>query len=154
MHQIYRHRRFGCMASAARRMLALGLMLWMLAVQDAPAQQFTFRQYGQEEGLANLALTCLFQDRAGFIWMCTENGLFRYDRADFERFGEDEGVRNTVIHGAVEDSAGRIWVGTSSDLYLGVDGHFRTILPDGHHLSIDPGLRIAAQSPERVLVIS
>ena len=140
------------MASAARRMLVLGLVLWLIAVQDAPAQQFTFRQYGQEEGLANLALTCLFQDRAGFIWLCTDNGIFRYDGTDFERFGEDEGLKNTVINGAVEDSAGRIWVGTSTDLYLGAGGHFRAIRPEGHHLIIDPGLRIAALSPERVLV--
>src|ERR1700724_3274592 len=113
MHQTCRHRRSGCMASTARRALAFGLILWLIAMHDAPAQQFTFRQYGQEDGLANLALTCLFQDRAGFTRMCTENGLFRYDGTDFERFGEDEGVKSTVIHGAVEDSAGRIWVGTS-----------------------------------------
>ena len=135
-------------------MFAFSLLLWLLAVHDAGAQQFTFRQYGQEDGLANLAVTCLFQDRAGFIWMCTENGLFRYDGTDFERFGEDEGVKNTVIHGAAEDSSGRIWVGTSSDLYLGVDGHFRPVRPEGHALSVDPGLRIAELSPERVLVIN
>jgi diguanylate cyclase (GGDEF)-like protein len=142
------------MATAARRVLAFGLMVLLMAVHDAPAQQFTFRQYGQEEGLANLALTCLLQDRTGFIWMCTENGLFRHDGTDFERFGEDEGVDNTVIHGAVEDSAGRLWVGTSSDLYLGTGGHFRAIRPEGHNLTIDPGLRIAPLSPDRLLVIN
>jgi diguanylate cyclase (GGDEF)-like protein len=142
------------MASTARRALAFGLMLWLIAMHDAPAQQFTFRQYGQEDGLANLALTCLFQDRAGFTWMCTENGLFRYDGTDFERFGEDEGVKSTVIRGAVEDSSGRLWVGTASDLYQGDGGHFRAIRPEGHNLIIAPGLRIAALSAERVLVIN
>jgi diguanylate cyclase (GGDEF)-like protein len=130
------------------------LMLLLLTVHDAPAQQFTFRQYGQEEGLANLAMTCLLQDHSGFIWMCTENGLFRHDGADFERFGEDEGLTSTVIHGAVEDSSGRLWVGTSSDLYLGNGGHFRAIRPEGHNLTIDAGLRIAALAPDRMLVIS
>jgi diguanylate cyclase (GGDEF)-like protein len=142
------------MASAARRILAGGLLMLLMALQDAPAQQFSLRQYGQEDGLANLALTCLFQDRTGFIWMCTENGLFRYDGTDFERFGEYEGIENTVIHGAVEDSSGRLWVGTSSDLYVGVGGRFRAIRPDGHNLIIDPGLRIAALSTDRVLVIN
>src|SRR5580704_14314080 len=107
MHQSCRHRRSRCMATAVRRLFAAGLMLLLIAAHEAPAQQFTFRQFGQEEGLANLALTCLFQDRAGFVWMCTENGLFRYDGTDFERFGEDEGVASTVIRGAVEDSSGR-----------------------------------------------
>jgi diguanylate cyclase (GGDEF)-like protein len=141
------------MASAARRMLAFGLVL-LFALHDARAQQFTFRQYGQEDGLANLALACLLQDRAGFIWMCTENGLFRHDGTDFERFGEDEGIDTTVIHDAVEDSSGRLWVGTASDLYLGVDGHFRAIRPEAHNLVIDPGRRIAALAADRVVVIN
>jgi diguanylate cyclase (GGDEF)-like protein len=142
------------MATAVRRLFASGLMLLLIAVHDAPAQQFTFRQYGQEEGLANLALTCLFQDRAGFVWMCTENGLFRYDGTDFERFGEDEGVASTVIRGAVEDSSGRLWVGTATDLYLGVGGRFSAIRPEGHNLIIGPGVQIAALSADRVLVIT
>src|SRR5882724_2658755 len=143
----------GRLATAARRMLA-SLMLLLLTVHDAPAQQFTFRQYGQEEGLANLALTCLLQDHAGFIWMCTENGLFRHDGTDFERFGEDEGIATTVIHGAVEDPSGRIWVGTSSDLYLGDGGHFHAIRPEGHNLVVDFGLRIVALAPDRMLVVN
>jgi len=53
------------------------------------------RQYGQEEGLANLALSC-----------------------------------------------------------LGVGGHFRAIRPEGRNLIVDPGLRIAALSADRMLVIN
>src|SRR5262245_17361387 len=153
MHQICRRRHVGCMAVIARRMFALGLWVLLIAAREAPAQQFTFRQYGQQDGLANLALNCLLQDRAGFIWMCTENGLFRYDGTDFEHFGESEGIAGTVIHSALEDSAGRLWVGTSSDLYLGVAGRFRAVRPDGHSLNVDPGLRVAALSADSVLVI-
>jgi len=83
------------MANAARRILACGLVMLLMAVQEAPAQQFTFRQYGQEEGLANLALSC-----------------------------------------------------------LGVGGHFRAIRPEGRNLIVDPGLRLAALSADRVLVLN
>lgn len=151
MRKISWHRWEG-VAGAARRALVLGALLLLLP-QDAPAQQFTFRQYGQQDGLANLAVTCLLQDRTGFIWICTENGLFRHDGADFERFGESEGIENTVIHSAVEDPLGRLWVGTSHDLYLG-DGHrFRPVRPEGRNLNIAPGLRIAALAPGRMLII-
>src|SRR5437016_6893173 len=103
MHIISEQRRLGRVADAARRILVLVAML-LFAPQNLSAQQFTFRQYLQQDGLANLALTCLLQDRAGFIWMCTENGLFRHDGTDFERFGENEGIENTVIRTAVQDS--------------------------------------------------
>jgi ligand-binding sensor domain-containing protein len=152
MHKISRQYRWKYMVDAARRTLVLVALL-LLSPQNLSAQQFNFRQYRQQDGLANLALTCLLQDRAGFIWMCTENGLFRHDGIDFERFGESEGIENTVIHGAVEDAAGRIWVGTSHDLYVR-DGHrFRAIRPEGRNLNIAPGVRIAALAAGQMLII-
>jgi diguanylate cyclase (GGDEF)-like protein len=153
MRKISWHRRREGGQGALRRALILGALALLLVPHDAPAQQFTFRQYRQQDGLANLSVTCLLQDRAGFIWMCTDNGLFRHDGADFERFGEGEGIENTGIHSAVEDAAGRLWVGTSHDLYLG-DGHrFRPVRPEGRNLNIAPGLRIAALAPGRMLII-
>ena len=140
------------MANAARRTLVPVAML-LLAPQILPAQQFTFRQYGQQDGLANLALTCLLQDHTGFIWMCTENGLFRHDGTDFVRFGESEGIENTAIHSAVEDPTGRIWVGTSHDLYMRDGDQFRAIRPEGRNLNIAPGIRIAALAPGQMLII-
>ena len=133
-------------------LVVLGVAL-LFVPRDASAQQFTFRQYGQQDGLANLTVTCLLQDRAGFVWMCTENGLFRHDGAEFERFGEAEGIDTTSIHAAVEDAGGRLWAGTSHDLYLG-DGHrFRPIRPEGRNLDISPGLRLASLAPGRLVFI-
>jgi ligand-binding sensor domain-containing protein len=100
MHIISWQLRLECVADAARRTLVFVAML-LLAPQNLSAQQFTFRQYGQQDGLANLALNCLLQDHTGFIWMCTENGLFRHDGTDFERFGESEGIETTIIYSAV-----------------------------------------------------
>src|ERR1700730_1118556 len=109
MDQLSWLRRRNCALGAAKRTLVLILGAALLFVhENLRAQQFTFRQYRQQDGLANLSVTCLLQDRAGFIWMCTENGLFRHDGADFERFGEGEGIENTGIHSAVEDAAGRL----------------------------------------------
>lgn len=126
----------------------------MLFVQrEAAAQQFTFRHYQQSEGLGNLSVTCLLQDREGFIWACTGNGLYRYDGVDFERFGNLQGIDNTPIRAAIEDAAGRLWVGTSQDLYRSDGLNFKPIRPDGRHLRLAAGLRIAALSPEHLLLI-
>ena len=119
--------------------------------REAAAQQFAFRHYQQTEGLGNLSVTCLLQDRDGFIWACTENGLYRYDGVDFERFGK--GIDNTAIRAAIEDSAGKLMVATSQDLYRSDGLNFKPIRPDGRPLRLAAGLTIAALSPDHLLVI-
>ena len=51
----------------------------------AMAQRYTFKEY--VEGLGNLNVNCMLQDRTGFLWIGTENGLFRYDGSRFQDFG-------------------------------------------------------------------
>lgn len=142
--------------SRARALLPLrilGAMLSLLAAQTAFAQQFTFRHYIQQDGLSNLSVSSLLQDRAGYIWVGTENGLFRHDSTEFIRFGDAEGLKDTSIHSTVEDSSGRLWVGTSHDLYVRDGTRFIAVRPDGNELTVDSGARIAAPAPDRLLVI-
>jgi diguanylate cyclase (GGDEF)-like protein len=133
---------------------ALRVALLLLCVpHDGFAQQFTFRQYAQQDGLSNLSVTWLLQDRDGYLWIGTENGLFRHDGTDFERFAEGQGLEDTNVHNAVEDSSGRLWVGTSHDLYVRAGRQFRPVRPDGHSLRVESGSRLAAPTRDRLLVI-
>jgi len=45
-----------------------------------------FRTYGSDDGLTALDLVAGIQDRDGYIWAASPNGLFRYDGARFRRF--------------------------------------------------------------------
>jgi len=56
------------------------------------AQEYSFRAFGNAEGLGNLTVRRIFQDRAGFLWVSTENGIFRYDGERFEAFGPAQGM--------------------------------------------------------------
>ena len=58
------------------------------------AQRYSFRHYGQSEGLKNLAIECLLQDETGFLWVGTQNGLFRLDGRRFHEI-----VFDAQIHG-------------------------------------------------------
>lgn len=80
------------------------------------AQRFTFETYGLEQGLLNLTPVCLLQDRAGFLWVGTQNGLFRYDGSRFQRFGTSEGLPTSDIYSIAEDAQGSLWVATSRGL--------------------------------------
>lgn len=138
---------------APRLLKVISLCLGLLLAQAAHAQQFTFHKYGQQDGLSNLSVSSLYQDRAGFVWVGTENGLFRHDSTGFERFGDAQGLEDTAIHSAIEDSSGRLWVGTSHDLYMRDGQRFRAVRPDGHELTVESGVRLAGIAPSRLLVI-
>src|ERR1019366_9047066 len=55
-------------------------------------QRYNFKFYGEEEGLENLVVQVVLQDRAGFLWVGTQNGLFRYDGSRFRAFGRADGL--------------------------------------------------------------
>src|SRR5471032_2514056 len=83
----------------------------------AQAQQYSFRYYGAEDGLTNAAVKVLFQDRTGFVWAGTENGVFRYDGQRFRRYGPTEGLPQDVVLSLGETPDGRTLAGYRSGLY-------------------------------------
>jgi len=61
-----------------------------------PAQHFMFRTYGGRRP-QHPSVRCILQDRIGFLWVGTSNGLFRYDGARFIRFGKSEGLPTRAL---------------------------------------------------------
>src|SRR5258708_8514904 len=80
------------------------------------AQRYSFKFYGEEEGLRNLAVQTVLQDRAGFLWVGTQNGLYRYDRNRFTAFTKNDGLPGTRIESVYESSDGTLWVSTDPGL--------------------------------------
>ena len=98
-------------------MLKLLLSIWLAAF--APTlygQRFSFQYYGQQQGLTNLTPQCILQDRTGFVWVGTQNGLFRYDGAQFIRFGVEEGLPSPSVESMHETRDGTLWIGTTGGL--------------------------------------
>src|SRR3984957_4755059 len=77
-------------------------------------QQYTFKDY--VDGLGNLSVNCLLQDRSGFLWIGTESGLYEYDGSRFWQFGVKEGLPSEFVRALSLDRDGRLWVGTRDGL--------------------------------------
>src|SRR5215510_11200440 len=94
----------------------LPLLIAMAGALVAPvslrAQRYNFKFYTEEQGLQNLAVQVVHQDRAGFLWVGTQNGLFRYDGNRFIGFGKSEGLPGSRIESLHESVDGTLWVGT------------------------------------------
>jgi ligand-binding sensor domain-containing protein len=91
---------------SSKTLVCLGLLILsdLLA-----AQRFSFQRYGELQGLTDNVITDLLQDREGYIWAATYNGLYRYDGTSFRRFGEAEGVPIGWGEYLVEANDGVLW---------------------------------------------
>lgn len=74
---------------------------------------------GIEQGLSNNAVTCITQDRYGFTWMGTYDGLNRYDGYQFKIFQNEWGDNRSLVNNHIKTIAAvgnRIFAGTQRGL--------------------------------------
>ena len=113
-------------SSGAWRRGAAGIALLFGFASSCGAQRYSFREYNQ--GLGNLNITALQQDRVGYLWVGTQNGLYRYDGSQFQRYGAAEGVPDRIIDDIFVGLDGTVWVGTAAGVYFErKDGKFSAV---------------------------
>jgi signal transduction histidine kinase/ligand-binding sensor domain-containing protein len=92
----------------------------------AVGQRYSFKYYAHEQGLEDLTVSCLFQDRTGFLWMGTMNGLYRYDGAGFQAA---EGLPSARITALAQTADGTLLVATREGLAIRLQDRFRRLGP-------------------------
>ncbi|WP_233635897.1 hybrid sensor histidine kinase/response regulator [Hymenobacter setariae] len=76
-----------------------------------PAPHAFVRQFGPADGLSQTFIYCLLQDRQGYLWLGTAEGLVRYDGARFVTLTTHDGLAEDFVTGLWEEpSTGRLWV--------------------------------------------
>jgi ligand-binding sensor domain-containing protein len=94
----------------------LHLFLLILFTQIANSQSLPFKHYTSPNGLSQNQVTCLVEDRQGYIWVGTKGGLNRFDGIEFEKFGKYEGLLSSNIKQLILDDDGKIWAITGRGL--------------------------------------
>lgn len=111
---------------AAMRTLSL-FVAWSI-MHLCLAQELRFQHLTTDQGLSDNAISCLLQDREGFLWIGTERGLNRFDGQRVDPVvGSDH-----AIAGITEDSRGTLWVATKDHGLLRVDRERRLAKPYRH----------------------
>ena len=97
-----------------KRLLFLFIYLSSLGLYTS-AQTFSFDRYTIDNGISNSYITCIIQDRKGFIWIGTLNGLNRFDGYKFEIFRynplDKKSIGGNYIRCLYEDKKGNLWIG-------------------------------------------
>jgi signal transduction histidine kinase/ligand-binding sensor domain-containing protein len=97
------------------RLLSRSVLVMVLSVVLPTwlgAQRYNFRYYAHGDGLGDMEVHSLLQDRTGFIWIGTASGLYRYDGRHFRGYSQTEGLPDRSIESLHETADGTLLVGT------------------------------------------
>ena len=76
-----------------KRLVLLLLNLLMPMILFAASNDLCFRHFSVEDGLSSNSVRALMQDKYGFLWIGTDEGLNRYDG---DHFGKVLWVKNYI----------------------------------------------------------
>ncbi|NPD48109.1 two-component regulator propeller domain-containing protein [Lentimicrobium sp. S6] len=106
----------------------LFIMLCLWGLNQAQTQvvelnedfQTKFDKLSAKDGLSDNRILDIIQDRYGFIWIATTDGLNRYDGYEFLVFKniptDSTSISSNLITSITEDIYGDLWIGTSFGL--------------------------------------
>lgn len=111
------------------------LCLQSLFCQEA--KHFSFTHYGTNTGLLANEVTDILQDKSGYIWMATTNGLQRFDGSRYKTFRHQRNDSTSIPHNYVLqlliDDKQNLWILTGD----GKMGIFDTRNFRFHEVAID-----------------
>jgi len=101
--------------------LLLSLFFILLTSNSNAAKVFNnlnFDFYSQENGLSNNQIHCIHQDKKGWMWFGTSQGVCRFDGYKFTVFKNDPedstSLKGNLVRTIFEDRKGQLWIGTEN----------------------------------------
>ncbi len=95
--------------------ICLFILLVTFAAKARPSE-YQIEQLKIENGLSNSTIFSMLQDKEGFMWFGTTNGLNKYDGYKFTVYthnnSDSTSISDNIITAMLEDENGFIWIGT------------------------------------------
>ncbi|UOB16034.1 hybrid sensor histidine kinase/response regulator transcription factor [Abyssalbus ytuae] len=94
--------------------------VFQLLVNSIKGQEYYFKHFKVENGLSHNTINKTIQDKKGFLWFGTKNGLNRFDGYTFKVFqnnpDDPKSLKGYHIE-SLHEFNDNIWVGTNNGLY-------------------------------------
>lgn len=98
------------------------LVFFIIGMAGSIGQSFYFTHYQVDNGLSNNAVLCAMQDKLGFMWFGTRDGLNRFDGISYKIFRNDPSdpysLGSNAIMCLAESAEKKIWIGTEKGLFI------------------------------------
>jgi ligand-binding sensor domain-containing protein len=97
-------------------------LVFLLPTKSIANERLFFEHITTEDGLSNGSVFKTFRDSKGFIWVCTEDGLNKYNGYSFKKYNsiiDNKVSTNSIqIMDIIEDQYFNLWLGTSEGLFI------------------------------------
>lgn len=98
------------------RILILSFITIFLLNRIINAQNYSFKHIGAEDGLSSNIVRHINKDSKGFIWICCDNALNRYNGETFKKYihipGDSTSITSGGISSTLTDNDGNLWIST------------------------------------------
>jgi len=97
--------------------------------------------FNELHGLPSNEVYEVYQDKLGYLWFATDNGVSRYDGSNFQTFSRRDGLTDEVVFGFFEDDKGQLWCETFNNKLCYINTHTLKITPYKHNAVITEHLK-------------
>ncbi|MBK7631168.1 MAG: SpoIIE family protein phosphatase [Ignavibacteriales bacterium] len=101
-----------------RAVLFCGIIILLFFIPIQSQSSIAFNHLTVENGLSQSAVTCILQDKNGFMWFGTQDGLNRYDGYSFKIFkniaDDSTSLSDNFIFSIYENESGSLFIETQS----------------------------------------
>lgn len=105
-----------------------------------PFHAFVLDHWGVEQGLPQITVLGIAEDRAGFLWVNTQTSVARFDGTGFVTFDRaSTGVDTSMLSSIWADPLGQVWFGGSHGLLREQNGHFTALGGGAVNAIVDAG---------------
>lgn len=84
------------------------------------ATEYRFEKITDRDGLPSLNVAQTYQDKSGFIWFATDEGVARFDGREYVYYNtrsKEKYIKNNHVNSIIQDDMERVWFSTENGLF-------------------------------------
>lgn len=107
-------------------------ILQLFSTLSAFSQAYQFRSYSIDNGISQPYIYTVNQDKNGYLWIGTGEGLCKFDGISFKSFYTTDGIAENFVTSSYKDNSRNLWLGFNQGGVTFYDGKkFKSINTSG-----------------------
>src|SRR5262245_31591174 len=95
------------------------------------AERLPIKSFSSDDGLPHDHINQIYRDSHGFLWICTDEGLSRFDGYEFTNFTVADGLPHPHANAILEIPDKGYWIASDGGLVWFDTKHFTVYRPPG-----------------------
>ncbi|WP_210488183.1 sensor histidine kinase [Rufibacter aurantiacus] len=100
--------------------ILIGLLLGLTENTMSAPHPYIYQHLDREDGLASSIVLAILQDRDGYMWFGTDNGLQRYDGRQFLHYrynlNNPNSLASDIVEALLQDDQGNLWIASPAQV--------------------------------------